>query len=243
MDRRLVASAVIAALYGTLLAGTAVPASAATPAAAPGAIDCRRVKCVALTFDDGPVSDTQRLLRILKDRDVKATYYVVGKNVQANPSIVRTAAGAGHQIGNHSWDHPDLTRLSAAKIKSQLSRTDTVVKQATGKKPSTLRAPYGAHNATVRQAAGRPLVHWSVDTLDWRYRDAARIIRTVKAQTKPGDIVLLHDIHKTTVDAVPGIITALKDRGFHFVTVDQLFAPTTLPAGKVTHHNRNAYRR
>ncbi|KFG02033.1 hydrolase [Streptomyces scabiei] len=237
MQRRLVISAITAALCGTTLAGTATSASAA-----PQAVDCRKVKCVALTFDDGPVKDTQRLLGILKDRDVRATFYAVGTNVQKNPSTVRDAALADHQIGNHSWDHADLTKLSATKIKSQFSRTDTVIKQATGKKPTTVRAPYGAHNAAVRSAAGRPLVHWSVDTLDWKYRDSARLVKYVNAETRPGDIVLMHDIHKTTVDAVPGIIKALKARGFHFVTVDQLFAPAKLPAGKVTYHNRAAYR-
>ncbi|MDX3135928.1 polysaccharide deacetylase family protein [Streptomyces europaeiscabiei] len=237
MQRRLVISAITAALCGTTLAGTATSASAA-----PRAVDCRKVKCVALTFDDGPVKDTQRLLGILKDRDVRATFYAVGTNVQKNPSTVRDAALADHQIGNHSWDHADLTKLSATKIKSQFSRTDTVIKQATGKKPTTVRAPYGAHNAAVRSAAGRPLVHWSVDTLDWKYRDSARLVKYVNAETRPGDIVLMHDIHKTTVDAVPGIIKALKARGFHFVTVDQLFAPAKLPAGKVTYHNRAAYR-
>ncbi|BBC35008.1 Hydrolase [Streptomyces graminofaciens] len=238
MHRRLVISVATAALCGSTLVGTATSASAATPLA----VDCRKVKCVALTFDDGPVVDTKRLLGILNDRNVRGTFYLVGKNVQKYPSTVRDAALAGHQIGNHSWDHADLTKLTTAKIKSQLSRTDTAIKAATGKKPSTLRAPYGAHNAAVRNAAGRPLVHWSVDTLDWKYRDTARLIRYVNAETRPGDIVLMHDIHKTTVDAVPGIIKALKARGFHFVTVDELFAPTKLPSGKVTYHNRAAYR-
>ncbi|MEE1764734.1 MULTISPECIES: polysaccharide deacetylase family protein [unclassified Streptomyces] len=237
MHRRLVISAVTTALCATTLVGTASSASAA-----PQAVDCRKVKCVALTFDDGPVKDTQRLLGILNDRDVRATFYAVGTNVQKYPATVRAASQAGHQIGNHSWDHANLTKLSAAKVKSQLSRTDTAIKQATGTKPTTFRAPYGAHNATVRSAAGRPLVHWSVDTLDWKYKDAARLVKYVNAETRPGDIVLMHDIHRTTVDAVPGIIKALKARGFHFVTVDQLFAPTKLPVGKVTYHNRAAYR-
>lgn len=237
MHRRLVISAVTTALCATTLVGTATSASAA-----PRAVDCRKVKCVALTFDDGPVKDTQRLLGILNGRDVRATFYAVGTNVQKNPATVRAAAQAGHQIGNHSWDHANLTKLSAAKVKSQLSRTDTAIKQATGTKPTTFRAPYGAHNATVRSVAGRPLVHWSVDTLDWKYKDAARLVKYVNAETRPGDIVLMHDIHRTTVDAVPGIIKALKARGFQFVTVDQLFAPTKLPAGKVTYHNRAAYR-
>ncbi|MFJ1731197.1 polysaccharide deacetylase family protein [Streptomyces sp. NPDC088254] len=242
MHRRLVVSLVTAALCATTLTGAAGAASAAGSASAAAAVNCRKVKCVALTFDDGPVADTQRLLRVLKDRNVKATFYVVGSNVQRNPAVVRAEAQAGHQVGNHSWDHADLTKLSAAKVRSQFSRTDAAVKKAIGKNPTTVRAPYGADNATVRRAAGRPLVHWSVDTLDWKYRDSARIVRTVTAQTRPGDIVLLHDIHRTTVSAVPGIVTALKARGYHFVTVDQLFAPAKLPVGKVTYSNRAAYR-
>lgn len=237
MQRRLVTSALTAALCGTTLVGTATTASAA-----PAAVDCRKVKCVALTFDDGPVADTQRLLRLLKDGKVRSTFYVVGKNAQNKPSIVRAAANAGHQIGNHSWDHANLTKLSAAQITSQFSRADAAIKKATGKKPTTVRAPYGAHNATVRRVAARPLVHWSVDTLDWKHRDTARLVKTVNETTRPGDIVLMHDIHKTTVNAIPGIIKGLKARGFHFVTVDELFAPTKLPTGKVTYHNRAAYR-
>ncbi|MET8825540.1 polysaccharide deacetylase family protein [Streptomyces sp. NPDC004610] len=235
MHRRLVTSAVLTALCGGTLIGTAAPASAA-------AVDCRKVKCVALTFDDGPAADTTRLLTILKERNVKATFYLVGKNVQRYPATARNASRAGHQIGNHSWDHPDLTRLTTAQIRSQLSRTDTAIKQATGIEPTTMRAPYGAHNTAVRQASDRPLVHWSVDTLDWKYRDPARIVRTVRDQTRPGDIVLLHDIHRTTVNAVPDIIKTLKAKGFHFVTVDQLFAPAKLPAEQVSYHNRAAYR-
>ncbi|WP_416969465.1 polysaccharide deacetylase family protein [Streptomyces sp. 4F14] len=237
MRRRLVISVLTAALCGTTLAGTASSA-----AAAPKAVDCRKVKCVALTFDDGPVADTKRLLKTLSDRNVRATFYLVGQNVQRNPSVAKAIAQGGHQIGNHSWDHADLTKLSAAKINSQFSRTDTAIKQATGLRPSTVRAPYGANNAAVRKAAARPLVHWSIDTLDWKYRDTARLIKTVTTQSRPGDIVLMHDIHKTTVSALPGIITGLKSRGFTIVTVDQLFAPAKLPAGKVTYDNRKAYK-
>ncbi|MET8976886.1 polysaccharide deacetylase family protein [Streptomyces sp. NPDC004539] len=237
MRRRLIVPVVMAAMCGTALVGTASSASAAVKA-----VDCRKVKCVALTFDDGPVADTKRLLKTLSDRNVRATFYLVGQNVARNPSVAKAIANGGNQIGNHSWDHADLTKLSAAKISSQFSRTDTAIRNATGLRPSTVRAPYGANNAAVRKAAARPLVHWSIDTLDWKYRDTARLIRTVTTQTRPGDIVLMHDIHKTTVSAVPGIITGLKSRGFHIVTVDQLFAPAKLPAGKVTYDNRKAYK-
>jgi peptidoglycan-N-acetylglucosamine deacetylase len=236
MHRRSVTLAIAAALSGAVLVGTATLTSAAAP------VDCSKVKCVALTFDDGPVADTNRLLDILEERDVKATFYALGENVKRNPATVRNAALAGHQLGNHTWDHPVLTKLSKAEIKSQLSRTDKVITKETGTKPTTLRAPYGAHDAKVRKAAKRPLVHWSVDPLDWKYRDSDRVTKTVKKDTKPGDVVLLHDIHKTTVDAVPGIIKGLEARDFHFVTVDQLFADRKLTNGKVYRHNRGAYK-
>lgn len=235
--RRFAIRALIAGLLGTTLVGTVNWAFAAPPP-----VDCRKEKCVALTFDDGPVADSKRLQSMLTSQDAKATFFVVGEMAQKNPQLVRSAADAGFQIGNHSWDHSNLTKLSKAEIKSQLSRTDKVVKDATGKKPTTLRAPYGAQNAKVRAAAGRPLVHWNLDTLDWKYRDTPRLVRTVNKKTKPGDIVLMHDIHKTTVDAVPEIIKGLKARGFHLVTVDELWAPRTLPDGKVIKSNRGAYR-
>ncbi|AXG79722.1 polysaccharide deacetylase family protein [Streptomyces paludis] len=239
MDRR--AATLMAT--ATLLAVTASVTTTAHAATAPAAaVDCRKVKCVALTFDDGPASYTNRLLGLLKDYDAKATFYVVGQNVASKPDLVRKEAAAGHQIGNHSWNHPDLTKLTTAQIKSQLSRTDKAVKDATGKSPTTLRPPYGAQNAKVRSAAGRPLVNWSVDTLDWKHRDAAKVAAAVKKYTKPGDIVLMHDIHKTTVDAMPKILADLKSRGYRFVTVDQLFAPTKLKAGTVYYNNRGAYR-
>ncbi|MFJ2112582.1 MULTISPECIES: polysaccharide deacetylase family protein [unclassified Streptomyces] len=237
MNRR----AVVLLTTTTLLAATvsATTASAATPRAA---IDCRKTKCVALTFDDGPSSHTTRLLTTLKKYDAKATFYVVGQNVANNPSLVRKEVADGHQIGNHSWNHADLTKLTTAQIASQFSRTDKAVKDATKQTPSTVRPPYGAQNAKVRSAAGRPLVHWSVDTLDWQSRNAAKVAAAVKKNTRPGDVVLMHDIHKTTVDAMPTILADLKNRGYKFVTVDQLFAPGKLKAGTVYYGNRDAYR-
>jgi peptidoglycan/xylan/chitin deacetylase (PgdA/CDA1 family) len=179
---------------------------------------------------------------MLSDAGAKATFYVVGENVQKNPEILRSTADAGFQIGNHTWSHPDLTKLSKAKIKSQLSRTDKVIEETIGEKPTTLRAPFGANNAKVREAVDRPMVHWSVDTLDWKHRDPAQTIETVTKETRPGDIVLMHDIHKTTVDAVPAVIEDLQSRGFKLVTIDELFGSRKLPAGKVTNHNRGAYK-
>ncbi|NUR91924.1 MAG: polysaccharide deacetylase family protein [Nonomuraea sp.] len=186
-------------------------------------VDCQKVKCVALTFDDGPGPYTRTLLRHLAAYDAHATFFVVGRNVAALPEVVREAAEAGHEIGNHTWSHPDLTRLSPARIRTQLARTDRAVEAATGTVPTLVRPPYGAWNPSVRRQAGRPLVLWSVDTLDWRYRNSARVTRVSLKRVRPGSVILFHDIHPTTVKALPKVLKGLTARGYHFVTVGELF--------------------
>lgn len=186
-------------------------------------VDCRKVKCVALTFDDGPGPYTRTLLRHLAAYDAHATFFVVGQNVVARPKVVRDAVAAGHEIGNHTWSHPDLTRLSPKAIRSQLARTDHAVEAATGVVPDLVRPPYGAWDKAVRRQAHRPLVLWSVDTLDWRYRNSARVARVSLKQVRPGSVILFHDIHPTTVKALPRVLKGLTERGYRFVTVGELF--------------------
>ncbi|MDX3044836.1 polysaccharide deacetylase family protein, partial [Streptomyces caniscabiei] len=142
----------------------------------------------------------------------------------AHPDLVRAEARAGHEVGNHSWNHPDLTKLTPAQVASQLNRTSAAVKAATGKEPTLFRPPYGAVNAQVKAATTLSPVLWDVDTEDWKYRDAARVARTVIAETKRNDVVLMHDIHPTSVAAVPEILRTLTARGYHFVTVSHLRA-------------------
>ncbi|AQZ70812.1 Peptidoglycan N-acetylglucosamine deacetylase [[Actinomadura] parvosata subsp. kistnae] len=178
---------------------------------------------MALTFDDGPGPYTKTLLRTLAAYDARATFFVVGQNVTAYPGIVRRAHAAGHEIGNHSWSHPDLSRLPAKAIRSQLARTDRAVEAATGVRPALVRPPYGAFDASVRRQAKRPLVLWSVDTLDWRYRNSARVARKAIKSVRPGSVILFHDIHPTTVRAIPKVLRTLSKRGYRFVTVSQLF--------------------
>ncbi|MEU1726044.1 polysaccharide deacetylase family protein [Nonomuraea sp. NPDC005692] len=185
--------------------------------------DCRKVKCVALTFDDGPGPYTGTLLRHLAKYRAHATFFVVGRNVGAHPDVVRRTVEAGHELGNHTWSHPDLTRLSPAAIRSQLARTDRAVKSAAGVVPGLVRPPYGATDRDVRRQAHRPLVLWSVDTLDWRYRDSARVARVSLKRVRPGSVILFHDIHPTTVKAVPRVLKGLSARGYRFVTVSELF--------------------
>ncbi|MEV0614137.1 polysaccharide deacetylase family protein [Nonomuraea sp. NPDC050404] len=186
-------------------------------------VDCDRVKCVALTFDDGPGKHTDALLGHLAAYRARATFFVVGQNVAANPDIVRRAYEAGHEIGGHTWSHPNLTKLSAAEVRSQFDRADQAIKAAIGVAPKLVRPPYGAFNETVRMQTERPLVMWSVDTLDWRLRDSAKVTDKTLKSVRPGSVILFHDTHPTTVAAMPRVLKALSERGYRFVTVSQLY--------------------
>ncbi|PZG08063.1 hydrolase [Nonomuraea aridisoli] len=190
---------------------------------AAGRVDCHKVKCVALTFDDGPGPYTDALLHHLEVHRARATFFVVGRNVAANPAPVRKAYAAGHEIGSHTWSHPDLTKLTATRVRLELSRTDEAIKAAIGVAPKLVRPPYGAVNGTVRLQTTRPMVLWNVDTLDWRLRDSAKVVRKTLASVHPGSVILFHDIHPTTVRAMPRILKSLSKRGYHFVTVTRLF--------------------
>ncbi|WP_200842027.1 polysaccharide deacetylase family protein [Actinomadura sp. K4S16] len=197
----------------------------------PRKIDCDRVKCVALTFDDGPGPYTARLLDTLKKNGVRATFFMLGENVGAHRDVVRRMALEGQEVANHTWSHPDLTTLSPAEVRSQIQRTQKVVKDASGVLPTLVRPPYGSVNKRVERAVGMPLILWSVDTLDWRYRDVARDTRVGVKEPKSGGIVLFHDIHKPSVDSIPKVVEGLRKRGFTFVTVSELLAGRRLLPG------------
>ncbi|WP_433513502.1 polysaccharide deacetylase family protein [Nonomuraea sp. CA-143628] len=190
---------------------------------ADGSVDCRRVKCVALTFDDGPSPYTPRLLQYLARYRARATFFVVGQNVVARPGVVRDVVRAGHEVGNHSWSHRDLTRLSAREVRADLARTDQAIRKATGVTPTLVRPPYGAFDRVVRRQSPHPLVLWSVDTLDWLYRNSGHVTRAAVGPTRPGSIILFHDIRPTTVAAIPQVLKRLAKRGFHFVTVSEMY--------------------
>lgn len=187
--------------------------------------DCAAVKCIALTFDDGPAAPyTATLLKSLAKYDARVTFFTVGQNVAAHPELVRAEARAGHEIGNHSWNHPDLTRLTPGEIRSQLARTSAAIKAATGKEPTLFRPPYGAIDGKVRSATTLSPVLWDVDTEDWKYPDASRVAQYVISKAERNEVVLLHDIHPTSVEAVAEILSTLTARGYHFVTVSHLRA-------------------
>lgn len=177
---------------------------------------------VALTFDDGPGPYTERLLKCLKENHAVATFFLVGSSVEGYKDTVKKAYEMGCEIGNHSWNHPQLTQLDQRALASQISNTNRVIRNATGHNPTLLRPPYGAYNAAVSSAAGMPLILWDVDTLDWKTRDTQSTIRSVLSEAKDGSIVLMHDIHQPTVAAVESIIPQLKKKGYQLVTVSEL---------------------
>ena len=202
-------------------------------------INCLEVACVALTFDDGPSFYTEGLLDTLKEHNVKATFFVLGTQVRIQSETILRMFQEGHQVGNHTWDHPNLTHLSDAQIREQLQLTDNLVTQIIDEPTPFMRPPYGAYNGRVLAASGLPIIFWSVDPLDWKDRDA-EIVAARVSKAPVGAIILAHDIHKSTVNAVPAVIAALKSRGIHFVTVTKLFEPQTLLPQKVYISQPNA---
>ncbi|MFI6516826.1 polysaccharide deacetylase family protein [Spirillospora sp. NPDC050679] len=214
--------------------GAAHTATAPAPGGAPARTDCTRAKCVALTFDDGPGPYTARLLDDLAAAKARATFFVVGDNADVHADLLRREAAEGHEIGNHTQSHRDLSRLPAVKVNSDVQRTQQVVRGTVGRAPTLLRPPYGATDATVAGVArslGLQQIMWSVDTEDWRDRDSEIVANRAVKHARPGAVILMHDIHRTTVDAVPDILRRLAGKGYTFVTVSDLLAGRNVPPG------------
>lgn len=179
--------------------------------------------CVALTFDDGPrAGETNRVLDTLAREGVKATFYVVGEEVLRYPELLRSTFKAGHEIGNHSWSHPWLSRMPTAQAKWQVDTTDALIEKLTGMKPRTLRAPNGALPADLHAVGGgRPFIGWEPDTNDWKHPEQSVIVRRALKEVDIA-IVLMHDIHRWSVNALADVIRGLKKRSPRFVTVSEL---------------------
>ena len=183
---------------------------------------------IAITFDDGPNPDhTPRLLDMLKARNIKATFFMVGRCVVTWPHIVKRIADEGHEVANHSWSHPLLTGLGNTSLDSQLQKTHDAIIKACGKAPLHYRPPYGAigmsQRKRIHEKLGYSTILWDVDPLDWKTpRNSKKVEDRILANTKSGSIILTHDIHGTTVDAMPSTLDALIARGYQFATVSQL---------------------
>lgn len=195
-------------------------------------VDCRVASCVALTFDDGPGDQTDRLLAALREKGVRATFFTIGKNVKARPDLVKKEAAEGHSVGNHSWDHPQLTKLTPEELRKQLKNTSNSIVEAGAPAPVLMRPPYGSSNADVLKAIGEngmAETRWDVDTEDWKNKNAAVTTQRALAGARPGSVILMHDIHASSVDAVPGLIDQLKAKGYTLVTVPQLMGDDMTP--------------
>lgn len=200
---------------------------AASPQRASEPPNCAKLKCVALTMDDGPVANTVRVLNLLRREQVHATFFVVGVNASAHPAIIRRMVADGNAVGNHSWNHPQFWHLSAAAIRRQLARTDSLLKRITGSRPTIVRTPFGEFDARVRAIArsrGQALIQWSVDPQDWRDHNSKLVTKRVLKSVHRNSIILSHDVWPTTRHAYAGIISGLKAKGYTLVTVPELLA-------------------
>jgi peptidoglycan/xylan/chitin deacetylase (PgdA/CDA1 family) len=201
-----------------------------------GDVDCSKLKCIALTFDDGPSNYTNQVLDALQRYHAHASFFVIGQNIDKHRDVLKRASDTGNTIGNHSWGHPTLSYLTPARINDELTRTNNAIKQVTGKDTSYMRPPNGAINHTVYTVlAERKMtaIMWSVDTRDWADRNTDIVYNRVIAGAKPGAIIILHDIHQTSVAAVPRILETLTKQGYVFVSIEQLFGPNGSPGKSI----------
>ena len=205
-----------------LLAGCAAPPQAQ-------AVDCTRDKCVAFTFDDGPTPYTDRLLTVLTDAGAKATFFMIGNKVAANPDGAKRVADAGMEIGNHTWEHPNMTTIPAQFVPEQLSKAQDAITAATGVTPDIWRPPGGLTDGSVNAVAakdGLAGILWDVIPFDWiNDANTAATRYMLMTQIKPGSVVLFHDSYSSTVDLVEQFLPVLKANGYHLVTVSELLGP------------------
>jgi peptidoglycan/xylan/chitin deacetylase (PgdA/CDA1 family) len=184
---------------------------------------------IAMSFDDGPhATNTPKLLELAAKRQIKLTFFVLGECVEQNPDVLRREVAEGHEIGNHSWSHPNLAKLSDERVRSQLQRTEDIIIKTAGVKPKLMRPPYGEltkrQRILVNREFGYKVILWDVDPLDWKRPGPSVVARRIIAGARPGSIILSHDIHPPTIEAMPQVFDALLAKGFKFVTVSELLA-------------------
>ena len=207
---------------------TPTPAAAASPAISYSAVHVDG-PFIAMTFDDGPSAKlTPELLDILAAHHIHATFFVVGRNVVDHPEILQRAVREGHEIANHSWSHPSLGKMRDDRVRAELQKTDDAIKAAIGARPILMRPPYGSITARQKQwiheEFGYRTILWDVDPLDWKRPGSSVVTGRIVRETRPGSIVLAHDIHPGTIKAMPATFDQLQEKGFKFVTVSELIA-------------------
>ncbi len=184
---------------------------------------------VAMTFDDGPNATlTPKLLDLLAAHHMKVTFFVVGENAAEYPEILQRAAREGHEIANHSWSHPNLGKMGDDAVRRELQKTDDAIRAAIGVRPTLMRPPYGSITARqkewINDSFGYKIIIWDVDPLDWKRPGPSVVTRRILEETRPGSIILAHDIHPSTLEAMPATFDQLEARGLKFVTVSELIA-------------------
>jgi peptidoglycan/xylan/chitin deacetylase (PgdA/CDA1 family) len=231
MSRQITSLLAIAAVCVTL---APAPALAQTPKKTE--VDCEQVMCIALTFDDGPGQYAGTLLDTLKKYDAKATFFLEGQYVKSRPAYVKRMHAEGHELGNHSYTHPDFTKSDAGVIRSEIKKTQDAVKKAAGVEPKLLRPPYGLADVQVSDVAaefGMPMILWTAGSHDWDTKNVEAIKKKTLEVAERDGIILMHDWVKQTVDAMPSIIKSLQAKGYHLVTVSDIVKRQDLKPGDI----------
>lgn len=180
-------------------------------------------RLIAITFDDGPRRETtERLLDGLEERDARATFFLIGRQIEGNEDLVERMQAEGHQVGSHTWSHTRLTGVSADTLRQEVGRTEEALEDLLGPGSYWLRPPYGAVDAADRDLIQTPMIKWSIDPRDWEKLDTAQVTAAVLKAAAPNQIILLHDIYPTSVDAALSVVDALQGEGYRFVTVEEL---------------------
>ena len=197
-------------------------------------------KMVALTFDDGPNYNTSRVLDILEKYEVKATFFILGCNINGNEKIIERMDNLGMEIGNHMYSHKLLTKLSDEKIKSEIKKVDDLIFNITDNYPTLIRPSYGTVNKRIRKVMDRPIIIWNVDTLDWKYHNSKRIAARIMKDVDDGDIILMHDIYRATANSLEKVIPKLLEEGYQLVTVSELlyYKEVAMKAGNVYSYDK-----
>lgn len=227
MSRQITSLLAIAAVTVTL---TSAPASAAPE------VDCEQVKCIALTFDDGPGKYADKLLDTLKKHNAKVTFFLEGQYVKTRPAFAKRMAQEGHELGNHSYKHPNFTTLEPGAIRSEIQKTQDIITKTTGVTPKLLRPPYGMADVQTADVAGElglPMVLWTAGSRDWATKNEAEIKKQTLAVAKRDGIILMHDWVKQTVDVMPSLVKLLQSRGYTLVTVSTLLKNQNLQPGDI----------
>ena len=184
----------------------------------------RDKKLIALTFDDGPhPKETNQVLDVLNKYNIKGTFFVAGKHANWYSDPLIRANKEGHEIGNHTFNHPDITHLTNEQLEEEILKCEEILIKLTGKKPTLFRPPYGSYNDTVKTNVPFPLVLWSIDTMDWNTDDPNVVYENAIGNIEDGDVILLHEVHESTIEALPMILEALKEKGYQTVTIEEMY--------------------